>query len=149
MARIRVWLASSDMAMKLALRGVECGARFRVGACLAPCPVATTGRPREDVSSLGSFHIDRCTPPMPTTRPSAALRATTILLLAAAFALPARALTLLTVDIPPSNYTENGKLTGLVAELVLETMKRAHVPFTVEVLPWTRAYMRTQAEKDT
>ncbi len=71
------------------------------------------------------------------------------LLLLAGIALPACALTLLTEENPPFNYTENGKLTGLVTELVQETMKRANVPYTVEVLPWTRAYMRTQSEKDT
>lgn len=71
------------------------------------------------------------------------------LLLLAGIAFPACALTLLTEENPPFNYTENGKFTGLVTELVLATMKRANVPFTVEVLPWTRAYMRTQSEKDT
>ncbi|MEO6564900.1 MAG: transporter substrate-binding domain-containing protein [Casimicrobiaceae bacterium] len=86
---------------------------------------------------------------MPTLRPSAALLATTIMLSAVVFAMPAHALTLLTEENPPFNYTENGKLTGLVTELVLETVKRANMSFTVEVLPWTRAYMRTQAEKDT
>ena len=63
--------------------------------------------------------------------------------------LPARALTLLTEENPPFNYTENGKLTGLVTELVLETVKRANVPYTIEVLPWNRAYTRAQAERDT
>lgn len=86
---------------------------------------------------------------MPPTRLSTVMRTSAILLLAAAFALPAQALTLLTEENPPFNYTENGKLTGLVTELVQETMKRANVPYTVEVLPWTRGYMRTQAEKDT
>jgi polar amino acid transport system substrate-binding protein len=59
------------------------------------------------------------------------------------------ALTLLTEENPPFNYTENGKLTGLVTDLVVETAKRANVPYTVEVLPWSRAYGRTQAERDT
>ena len=61
----------------------------------------------------------------------------------------ANALTLLTEENPPFNYLQNGKLTGLVTELVLETMKRANVPYTIEVLPWNRAYIRAQAEKDT
>ncbi|MEP7329534.1 MAG: transporter substrate-binding domain-containing protein [Betaproteobacteria bacterium] len=74
---------------------------------------------------------------------------TRTLVLAIAFALPAHALTLLTEENPPFNYSENGKLTGLVTELVVETMKRANVSYTMEVLPWTRAYMRAQAEKDT
>jgi polar amino acid transport system substrate-binding protein len=61
----------------------------------------------------------------------------------------AAALTLLTEENPPFNYIENGKLTGLVADLVVDAMKRANVPYTVEVLPWNRAYTRTQAERDT
>ncbi len=70
-------------------------------------------------------------------------------LLFALLAFPAHALMLLTEENPPFNYTESGKLTGLVTELVQETMKRANVPYTIEVLPWTRGYMRTQSEKDT
>jgi polar amino acid transport system substrate-binding protein len=59
------------------------------------------------------------------------------------------ALTLLTEENPPFNYTANGKLTGLMTQLVVETVKRANVPYTIEVLPWNRAYTRAQAEKDT
>ena len=62
---------------------------------------------------------------------------------------PGRALTLLTEENPPFNYVENGKLTGLVTDLVTDAMKRANVPYTMEVLPWNRAYMRAQSEKDT
>jgi polar amino acid transport system substrate-binding protein len=65
------------------------------------------------------------------------------------WALQAGALTLLTEENPPFNYSEDGKLTGLVTELVLATVKRANVPYTVEVLPWNRAYGRAQAERDT
>jgi len=64
-------------------------------------------------------------------------------------AAPAHALTLLTEENPPFNYMANGKLTGLVTELVLDAAKRANVPYTIELLPWNRAYMRAQAEKDT
>lgn len=70
-------------------------------------------------------------------------------LAAACVPVPAQALTLLSEENPPFNYTANGKLTGLVTELVMETAKRANVPYTIEVLPWNRAYMRAQAEKDT
>jgi polar amino acid transport system substrate-binding protein len=70
-------------------------------------------------------------------------------LAAACLAVPAYALTLLSEENPPFNYTANGKLTGLVTDLVVETAKRASVPYTIEVLPWNRAYMRAQAEKDT
>lgn len=64
-------------------------------------------------------------------------------------ALPARALTLLTEDNPPFNYAADGKVTGLVTELVEETVRRANVPYTIEMLPWNRAYSRAQAERDT
>jgi polar amino acid transport system substrate-binding protein len=70
---------------------------------------------------------------------------------ALALALPAAGapLTLLTEENPPFNYSENGRLTGLVADLVQDAARRANVPVTVEVLPWARAYTRAQAERDT
>ena len=71
------------------------------------------------------------------------------LLAAACVPVPAHALTLLTEENPPFNYMANGKLTGLVTDLVVEAAKRADVPYTIEVLPWNRAYMRAQAEKET
>jgi polar amino acid transport system substrate-binding protein len=77
------------------------------------------------------------------------VRVSIALALGAQLSLPAGALTLLTEENPPFNYTEGGKVTGLVAELVLETVKRANVPYTLEVLPWNRAYGRTQSERDT
>jgi len=87
-------------------------------------------------------------------RRSISMRRLHVLVVAVAFAFafaagPGRALTLLTEENPPFNYVENGKLTGLVTGLVVDAMKRANVPYTMEVLPWNRAYMRAQAEKDT
>jgi polar amino acid transport system substrate-binding protein len=73
----------------------------------------------------------------------------TVLACGAAAAWPCAALTLLTEENPPFNYSANGKVTGLVAELVFDAAKRASVPYTVEVLPWARAYQRAQAERDT
>lgn len=61
----------------------------------------------------------------------------------------ARAVTLLTEENPPFNYSEDGKVTGLVTELVVEAAKRAGLPYAIEVLPWNRAYARAQAERDT
>ena len=77
------------------------------------------------------------------------LRQLALALVVAALSLDSRALTLLTEENPPFNYTQDGKLTGLVTELVEETAKRANVPYTVELLPWNRAYSRAQAERDT
>lgn len=84
---------------------------------------------------------------------SAANRLATLLVavsfMAAFAAAPATAITLLTEENPPFNYTENGKLTGLVTELVSEAARRANVPYRIELLPWSRAYTRAQAERDT
>jgi len=78
-----------------------------------------------------------------------ACKALHVALLAVALCRHAAALTLLTEENPPFNYSENGKVVGLVADLVLETARRASVPYTVEMLPWERAYGRAQSERDT
>ena len=66
-----------------------------------------------------------------------------------ALAAPARALTLLTEESPPFNFTEKGKLYGSAAEIVLDMAMRAGVPVRTEVLPWDAAYVRAQGQKDT
>ena len=72
-----------------------------------------------------------------------------VALSAFAFAPRAIALTLLTEENPPFNYTEKGKLVGSGAEIVAEMAQRAKLPAKTEVLPWERAYVRAQAEKET
>ena len=62
---------------------------------------------------------------------------------------PARALTLLTEENPPFNYTESGKLTGLATEIVLEMVRRTGLPMKIDVLHWNDAYRRAQAERET
>jgi len=61
---------------------------------------------------------------------------------------PAGAVTLLTAESPPFSFTEKGKVQGSAAETVLGMANRAGVPVTVEVLPWDKAYVRAQGEKD-
>lgn len=61
---------------------------------------------------------------------------------------PALGVTLLTEENPPFNYTENGKLTGIATEIVLETVRRSGLPVKVDILPWDVAYKRAQAERD-
>jgi polar amino acid transport system substrate-binding protein len=61
---------------------------------------------------------------------------------------PSSALTLLTEENPPFSYTEKGKLQGSAADIVREMASRAGVPVKVEVLPWDKAYMRTQGERE-
>jgi len=70
-------------------------------------------------------------------------------LLAALAALPARAITLLTEENPPFNYTDKGRLTGMSTEIVAEAARRAGLPVRSEVLPWETGYVRAQAERDT
>lgn len=61
----------------------------------------------------------------------------------------AAALTFLTEENPPFNYTEKGTLTGAATEIVREMANRAGFAFKTEVLPWDTAYVRAQAERNT
>jgi len=62
---------------------------------------------------------------------------------------PAAALTLLTEENPPLNYTENNKVTGMATDVVREMSRRANVPIQIEVMVWADAYKRAQVDKDT
>lgn len=62
---------------------------------------------------------------------------------------PATALTLLTEENPPFNYAEKGKVTGSATDIVREMATRAGVPVKVEILPWDKAYVRAQGERET
>lgn len=61
----------------------------------------------------------------------------------------ARALTLVTEENPPFNYTEQGKVLGLSTEIVTELGKRASVPLQVKSMPWEQAYIAAQRDKET
>lgn len=67
---------------------------------------------------------------------------------ALATALPAHALTLITEENPPLNFTEGGKLTGYATEVVTEMGRRAKVPLKFEVMAWSKGYPMAQAGKD-
>lgn len=62
---------------------------------------------------------------------------------------PALALKLLTEENPPLNYTEGKKLTGMGTEVVQEMGKRAKVKLDFEVMAWSKAYEKAQADKET
>jgi polar amino acid transport system substrate-binding protein len=64
-------------------------------------------------------------------------------------AAPGRALTLLTEENPPFNYTEQGKVVGLSTEIVSELGKRSGLVLEIKSLPWEKAYVATQADKET
>jgi len=74
--------------------------------------------------------------------------ALTLAVAAANGAAPALAVNFLTEENPPFNFTEKGALTGVATEIVLEMANRAGVPARTQVLPWDRAYVRAQGEKD-
>ena len=86
--------------------------------------------------------------PTLTTRAKRALVLLPAIAAAAIAAMPAAALMLLTEENPPFNFTDKGKLQGSAAEVVREMAARASVPATFEVLPWDKAYVRAQGQKD-
>lgn len=61
----------------------------------------------------------------------------------------AHALKIVTEEYAPFNFTENGKLTGLSTEVVMEMGRRAKVPMTFEVMPWPQAYDLAQTKSGT
>ena len=64
-------------------------------------------------------------------------------------AAPAAALTVLTEENAPLNFTEGGKLTGASTAVVVELGKRAGVPLDISLIGWDEAYRRAQSGKDT
>lgn len=65
------------------------------------------------------------------------------------FACPVSAgLTILTEDLPPYNYMENGKLTGATTQVVQEITRRLGISSDIQVMPWARGYHRLRSEPD-
>ena len=60
-----------------------------------------------------------------------------------------RALTLVTEENPPFNYTEQGKVAGLSTEIVTELARRGAIPIEVRSMPWEQAYTAAQRDKET
>ena len=52
--------------------------------------------------------------------------------------LPAEKLTILTENLPPLNYVENGKLVGSSVEIVEEIQRRVGSVEPIQVYPWAR-----------
>jgi polar amino acid transport system substrate-binding protein len=61
----------------------------------------------------------------------------------------ANALTLVTEENPPFNYTEQGKVVGISTEVVTELGKRASIPLQIKSMPWEQAYIAAQRDKET
>lgn len=62
--------------------------------------------------------------------------------------LTAEELTILTENLPPLNYLENGKLVGSSVEIILEIQKRIGSQEPIQVYPWARAYQMILEEKN-
>lgn len=86
-------------------------------------------------------------PPM-TPKPRLLARALVALVAGLFVVVPAAALTLLSEENPPFNYTEKGKLAGSAADIVRDMAIRAGVPVKFEVLPWDTAFVRAQGERE-
>ncbi len=62
--------------------------------------------------------------------------------------LAAEKLTILTENLPPLNYVENGTLVGSSVEIVKEIQERIGSTEPIEVYPWARAYKMALEEEN-
>lgn len=67
------------------------------------------------------------------------------LLLALSPVLAHAELTVVTEEVPPYSYSENGEVTGLSTEVVRATLKRADLADTIQSYPWARALALAQS----
>ena len=61
----------------------------------------------------------------------------------------AQSITFLTEHNPPFNFAQDGKPAGISTDVVNEMIKRAGIKASFEILPWDRAYLRAQTDKET
>jgi polar amino acid transport system substrate-binding protein len=61
----------------------------------------------------------------------------------------AQALTLVTEENPPFNYTEQGKVVGMSTEIIVELGKSSGIPLQIRSVPWETAYFAAQRDKET
>jgi polar amino acid transport system substrate-binding protein len=61
----------------------------------------------------------------------------------------AHALTLVTEENPPFNYTDEGKVVGISTEIVAELGKRSAILLQIQSMPWEKAYIAAQRDKET
>jgi len=55
-------------------------------------------------------------------------------------------LELITEELPPFNYTDEGQLTGVTVSVVREILRRLDIEDTIAVMPWARGYQRLCSE---
>lgn len=56
---------------------------------------------------------------------------------------------IVTEDLPPYNYLENGKVVGVSTEIVETAFKRAGISYEISAYPWSRAYKMAQTDENT
>lgn len=61
--------------------------------------------------------------------------------------LHAEPIVLVTEEIPPYAYTQNGKFTGASIEIIQALFKEANIPYTINIFPWKRAVEITKNNK--
>lgn len=52
----------------------------------------------------------------------------------------AESLEVVTEEWPPYTYTENGRVVGVVSEIVRATLDRAGMDYSIKIYPWARSY---------
>lgn len=56
---------------------------------------------------------------------------------------------IVTENLPPYSYEENGKITGYSTEIVRAVMKEAGLSYRINIYPWARAYTMASTNPDT
>ncbi|WP_139171618.1 substrate-binding periplasmic protein [Modicisalibacter muralis] len=56
----------------------------------------------------------------------------------------APALHLLTEELPPLNFTENGEIRGLSVDMIREIQRRLGIEYPIQMVPWARGYHTLQ-----
>src|SRR5471030_2816225 len=96
-------------------------------------------------SVIRVFHCVRHSRDDPMNRTSALI----VAVLLAVAAQHALALTILTEENPPLNFTKNGQITGTATATVQEMLRRAGLSADIRVLPWSEAYAQAQSDPAT
>jgi polar amino acid transport system substrate-binding protein len=60
----------------------------------------------------------------------------------------AQEISVVTEDWPPYNYKQQEEIIGFGTEVVQETLKRAHIKYSITLYPWARAYHNALYEKN-
>jgi len=72
-----------------------------------------------------------------------------LMLILAGMGYAAEKITICTEELPPFNFTKNGKITGVCTEIVEAVFKEAGIPYEIAIYPWARAIKLAQEEKNT